>query len=133
MTEDFRAFLTARLDEDKRTATAAQEGYFDLLGASAAEEAFVARWDPAGVLAEVETKRAILAHHRTSTFTDVSLGIRGWTVCLVCHCVMDEPDDWDEAEEWRYPLVQYQFPCPTLRLLAQPYADHPDYQAEWNP
>jgi hypothetical protein len=25
------------------------------------------------------------------------------------------------------------FPCPTLRLLALPYADHPDYQPEWRP
>ena len=25
------------------------------------------------------------------------------------------------------------FPCPTLRLVALPYADHPDYQQEWRP
>lgn len=24
-------------------------------------------------------------------------------------------------------------PCPTLRLLALPYADHPDYRTEWRP
>ena len=24
-------------------------------------------------------------------------------------------------------------PCPTLRLLASPYADHPDYRQEWKP
>lgn len=24
-------------------------------------------------------------------------------------------------------------PCPTLRLLAVPYADHPDYWQEWRP
>jgi hypothetical protein len=24
-------------------------------------------------------------------------------------------------------------PCPTLRLLTLPYADHPDYQPEWRP
>ncbi|WP_035851399.1 DUF6221 family protein [Kitasatospora azatica] len=24
-------------------------------------------------------------------------------------------------------------PCPTLRLLALPYRDHPDYRSEWEP
>jgi Family of unknown function (DUF6221) len=24
-------------------------------------------------------------------------------------------------------------PCPTLRLMALPYADHPDYREEWRP
>lgn len=24
-------------------------------------------------------------------------------------------------------------PCPTLRLLALPYAEHPDYREEWKP
>ena len=24
-------------------------------------------------------------------------------------------------------------PCSTHRILAQPYADHPDYQSEWSP
>lgn len=24
-------------------------------------------------------------------------------------------------------------PCPTLRMLALPYADHPDYRQEWRP
>jgi hypothetical protein len=25
------------------------------------------------------------------------------------------------------------WPCQTLRLLALPYADHPDYRPEWKP
>lgn len=27
----------------------------------------------------------------------------------------------------------YEMACPTLRLLALPYADHPDYRPEWRP
>jgi hypothetical protein len=27
----------------------------------------------------------------------------------------------------------HQAPCPTLRLLALPYADHPDYEEAWKP
>lgn len=28
---------------------------------------------------------------------------------------------------------KHELPCPTLRLLARPYADHPDYREEWRP
>ncbi len=45
-------------------------------------------------------------------FTDVSLGIRDAEVCLTCHTVLDEPDDWPEDQEWSYPLVQVPWPCP---------------------
>jgi hypothetical protein len=27
----------------------------------------------------------------------------------------------------------WSYPCDTLKLLALPYADHPDYRDEWRP
>jgi hypothetical protein len=66
----------------------------------------IARWDPARVLAESEAKRSVVELHRTDA-TDPEV-----IVCAVC---------------------LYGPPCETLRLLALPYADHPDYRPEWRP
>jgi hypothetical protein len=69
----------------------------------------MARWDPARVLAEVDAKRRILTAHTAM--------MPGW--CTTC----DVPGDY------RGNLSG----CETLRLLAMPYADHPDYRPEWTP
>jgi hypothetical protein len=66
----------------------------------------IAHWDPARVLAECEAKRRVVELHRTDA-TDPEV-----IVCAVC---------------------LYGPPCETLRLLALPYADHPDYRPEWRP
>ena len=55
-------------------------------------------------MAEREAKRRIVELHHTA-------GRSG--LCDECH-----------SKVW---------PCPTLRLLALPYADHPDYREEWRP
>jgi hypothetical protein len=60
----------------------------------------IARWDPARVLAECESKRMIVAEHP------------GTEACACC---------------------DYLAPCPTLRLLALPYAGRPGYQETWQP
>lgn len=65
------------------------------------------RHDPARVLREIDAKRRILAEH----------ALNGW-VCSTC----------DDGE-----VPPQAFPCPTLRLLALPYADRPGYRAEWAP
>lgn len=61
------------------------------------------------VLAECEAKRRIVELHKPDR--------QDSRICGLC-----ERD--------------YSFPCPTLRALALPYADHPlfqpDYQPEWN-
>jgi hypothetical protein len=62
---------------------------------------------PRRVLAECEAKRRIVEMHWD---TDPS--------CARCA----NPDDEMTNEPW---------PCQTLRLLALPYADHPDFQPEW--
>ncbi|WP_406365238.1 DUF6221 family protein [Streptomyces sp. NBC_00645] len=67
---------------------------------------YIAEHDPARVLREIDAKRRILAEH----------ALNGW-VCDTC----------DNGE------VDQTFPCPTLRLLALPYADRPGYREEWRP
>ena len=67
----------------------------------------IARWDPARVLAECEAKRRIV---------EVHLSGEAWCD----HCSGGEHRGNPDA-------------CPTLRLLALPYADHPDYDETWRP
>lgn len=56
--------------------------------------------------------------HSRVQLTNVDLGIRNAAVCIRCHAVMDEPDDWPEGgPEWRYPVVQERYPCATVRAL----------------
>ncbi len=74
-------------------------------------------------MADVEAKRRLIDEHST-TFTSI-----WWPEAEACEveccktCSGDEHDP-DEAVE---------HPCPTLRLLALPFADHPDYREEWRP
>jgi hypothetical protein len=126
---DLIAFLRAQLDEDERAARDAggrnwgREAYGCVVdaadnglivygeGTPSREQAdHIARHDPVRVLADVSAKRQILNEHRV---------IDGR--CHVCTAIHD-----GHARRFRAP-------CPTLRLLALPYADHPDYREEWRP
>ncbi|WP_173261029.1 DUF6221 family protein [Streptomyces pacificus] len=71
----------------------------------------IARHDPARVLREVEAKRRILREHRQDSL----------------------PDGIDLEECYTCGGVNERWPCPTLRLLALPYADHPNYRQKWKP
>jgi hypothetical protein len=63
------------------------------------------------VLAECEAKRRIVELHTT---VDGAI----YPTCDCCGLYGEADVDW---------------PCPTLRLLALPYADRPGYRAEWRP
>lgn len=153
---DLVEFLRERLDEDEEAAMAAssrvpwkmrdhESDYWMITGTdgavvvydegvpSEAEAHHIARHDPSRVLADVAAKRAILAEHRPARFTDTTLGLVNVEVCSRCHGRLDYPDDWndEQAEGWRYPLVQNAFPCGTLRALALPFRDHPDFNPAW--
>jgi hypothetical protein len=67
--------------------------------------------DPARVLADCEAKRRIVQEHPQTASIRHPVTDAKIYVCATC--------DSDVS------------PCPTLRLLALPYADHPDYQPEW--
>lgn len=119
--DDLVTFLRARLDEDQRVAATAGGGddcgawtaagetvdfdQYEIGGFHPSTAAHVARHDPARVLREVEAKRRLLEQ-----FT-----LRGDSVRRTV-----QPSTggvWDDL----------------LRMLALPYAGHPDYREEWRP
>lgn len=112
-------FLLARIAEDEE---GAQTKFVArrMIGRKIVEVPIAMRpggWalSPARVLAECEAKRRIVEMH--PIYGD-DLGDDAQHDC---------PGEWvnhvDDPNE----------PCPTLRLLALPYADHPSYRQEWKP
>lgn len=130
--DDLIAFLRDRLSEDEAAATAvfrdhtwsayleggtdgwaiegAHSGKPSCIVGDEAMANHIARHDPARVLADLAAKRQIIAEHCDDGGK-----------CDVCA----DPPVYEAT--WR------PFPCKTLRLLALPYADHPDYQESWKP
>jgi hypothetical protein len=134
---DLTDFLLARIDEDERWARDATRGVWSIAGeddhrsviaaggspvlnaggefcgdlwldAADLDLAHIVRWDPARVLAECEAKRRI-----------------------VDKCVPRvEITDMGSADRQFIPGPP---DMALLRLLALPYADHPDYRDEWRP
>ena len=85
--------------------------------------------DPASVLARIAADRQILELH-TGEHSCQELQTGTY------------PDDWPESASWGKPGAQWRHasteyfedePCPTARLLAQPYADRPGCQDSWRP
>ncbi|MGE5829800.1 MAG: DUF6221 family protein [Micromonosporaceae bacterium] len=138
---DLVAWLRNQLDEDERVANSATSGPWDnndpmtrdavrapavdnwvadcryeQMGPFAVDNAtHIARWHPPRALAEVEAARRILDLHEIRRVTDEFEGK-----------IRPEPIVWcDSCDEPTW--------CPTLRLLALPYADQPGYREEWKP
>ncbi|MEW2351458.1 DUF6221 family protein [Streptomyces sp. NPDC006684] len=128
MTADLLAFLRERLDEDAAVARAASPGPWrpgvrsgltavegdgwTVCNADNLDAAHITRHDPVRTLAEVEAKRALLElHHEVEDPQEMQ------DFCATCDVTGKYPE----------------YPCQTLRLLALPYADHPDYREEWRP
>ena len=85
------------------------------------EAEHIARWDPARVLAECEAKRRIMEAHPMGPGADGSWNYTEVVGCLTCvSCGVDGEAIIDAG------------PCPTLRALAAPYAEHPDFRPEWS-
>ncbi len=113
MSDDLVAFLRARLDEDEQIARAADgnrafDGTGTIPDLISTVAIHVARHDPARVLAEVDAKRRLIDSY------------------------LPEASKTDEQvnEEWGYGSA---LADDLLRLLALPYADHPDYRDDWRP
>jgi hypothetical protein len=127
---DLVVFLRARLDEDEQVARATVEapwivpaydptvvkpyGSDGLIvrasGPGAAEH--IALHDPARVLAEVDAKRRIVA---------------------LCEPSLVEVTAYGQTEREFIPGNGPPWGDGVLRLLAAPYADHPDYDPAWRP
>ncbi len=105
---DLVAFLRARLDEDEAAAQAVPEADWlaqideASMNPDGAVELYVRRMAPARVLAEVAAKRAIIT--------------------LLTELMEHLP------ESPKYLRVESLRP---IELLAQPYADHPDFDLTW--
>jgi hypothetical protein len=91
-------------------------GHFTADPVPTEQAAHIARHDPARVLAEVDAKRQLL----TLAFRHASK-IDGEWGC--CHSA-------DQIEAGLCPEIRPDG-LEDLRILALPYADHPDYRAEW--
>lgn len=105
---DLVEFLRARLDDDERAAKA----WLPFGNPDAAARAHVARHAPERVLRYVERDRLIVDLH--------DQGGERWEGFpradkLVPYCIHDN----------------LAAPCPTLRLLALPYADHEEFDDAW--
>ena len=97
-------FLSAQYAENE--ATAGRYHRFDCLRADLSAIAPPCTCGHADqIRAECEAKRRILARHGDEATE---------SGCPTCW--------WDDADH-----------CPTLRILAAVYADHPDYREEWKP
>ena len=138
MSSDLIAFLNARIEEDEQAARAATPGPWAALDGGVmsiddeswpvtstetdrerGDRVHIARHDPARVLADVETKRRIIEEHLPWSGKQNDDGV----YCSTCV---------------GYPIdsrghIGVTWPCPTLRLLALPYAGHEGYRAEWAP
>jgi hypothetical protein len=89
----------AEIDDPDLSVTVSE---LEHLGEDMAEH--IALHDPAAVLADVDSKRRILAEHRA-----------GPGGCITC-TDRDYPED---------------YPCATAKLLVLPFASHPDYREGW--
>lgn len=135
MTDDLIEFLRARLAEDEQTADAARcNGHgrwttdtyqgesagirdrsiaitvaYDNYGVPRpSQRTHIARHDPARVLRDVEAKRRIVdGAESANRLVDAT----------------EYPDGYDVGRKTAW--------GDTLKLLALPYADHPDYNPEW--
>ena len=83
----------------------------------------IARHDPARVLAECASKRAILALHVDNQSRAVAYRSPRWA---------DAMNDQDRVE-WRKAEARLGTTDAVLRALALPDADHPDYDEAWRP
>lgn len=94
----------------------------------------IVRHDPASVLADLASKRAILEWHKR------------WPVLVETEPKFEQIDEgglssyafrmskqiqWQTEQEYRNRFGSEPPTAPILRLLAQPFADHPDYDPAW--
>jgi hypothetical protein len=82
---------------------------------------------PNRVLAECDAKRRIVERHEPLRSEHVHARAER---CAECGGNDWRPDAMGvlEVHPWAMP-----WPCPTLRLLALPYAGHPAFREEWRP
>lgn len=128
MTADLVAFLRARLDEDEAIAKAATPGPWTVDDETLAEAIHGpehqdvvsgGRWGGEATVFDTDDAVHIARHDPARVLADVEakrriVNERPWPIGR----------NWDQVRAWH---------DTTLRLLALPYACHPDYREEWKP
>ncbi|MFI8872462.1 DUF6221 family protein [Streptomyces sp. NPDC055243] len=85
----------------------------------------IAANDPADVIADLDAKLALVEMHPPEEIPEHSR--RPWHTFTV-QCASESWKVYGDAEN------RVEYPCRTLRLLAQPFAGHPDHKGEeWAP
>jgi len=110
-------FLRARIANDERAARAlAEHDRRPVLSLAITVN------HPDRLLVECEAKRRIVDLHAPFHVRTANDGLN-WDYRGCGEC--SQPDGVADGETW--------WPCTTLRLLALPYASHPDYDERWRP
>jgi len=126
-------FLLARIAEDKAAARREQDEVAERIAAQGpitwAFEPGVesSPFFPARVLAECEAREKVVKLHR---WRKPDVVFYGHGADAANHCTAGCDDGMADVYQI---LLGKRWPCPTLRAIALPYADHPDYQQEWKP
>lgn len=106
-------FLKARIDDD--------EARVEFVRPFIPDEGNQGEYiDPARILAECEAKRQIVQMHRPKTILRIHKP--GAPIEEIPVCAYDTDED---SHGW------IDYPCDTLRILAEVYRDCPDYDEEW--
>lgn len=139
---DVIEFLRARLDEDEQAARAAGWHRWVLVDDEIStvgngrlvvrlerdyDGPHITRHDPARVLREVDAKRRIVELHGPLQLpaTNYRPTMLQCEYCAsLCHSRSGLGCDQPIDAPW---------PCDTVRLMALPYADHPDFDESWRP
>ena len=129
MSADLAAWLLDRIAEDEAVALQAnsldsQWVHAEWVEINDEQRAHADRWHPARVLAECEARRRIVDRHIRKAGRHLPVP----PVCAECGGADWKPSGADRVDP--YPWVM-PWPCPTLRLLALPYADHELFREEW--
>lgn len=120
--DDLIQFLRDRLDQHERTIA-------DLRARTGEDQGLDGPWKPEGedyVLLDIKSKRTIVElHGPANPDAEPTDGYPGWPdkpwfYCKTC----------GSGEPFEYPT---DWPCETLKLLAQPWAGHPEFRESWRP
>ncbi|WP_432130626.1 DUF6221 family protein [Streptomyces tendae] len=85
----------------------------------------IATHNPAAVIADLDAKLALVDMHPPEEIDECSR--RPWDTFTV-QCASESWKVYSDAEN------RVEYPCRTLRLLARPFAGHPDHKGEeWAP
>lgn len=113
---DLAAFVLAQVAEDEAAARQEDTDYANTTLLPTYDSDHQERWNTDRVLTECAAKRRIVERHEPYDRVYYDTVTQAMA---------------SEGQHCKCCLVAW--PCPDLRDLASPYADHPDHREEWKP